>query len=406
MSDYNRFYSKLGESLKPGVITQVVLAAFELAKQGKKIVSLTGGSYDPPSFAIEEIKTIISDAPAEAWQEMLQYGSNIGSGRLRTHLSRFMAGGGIEADPQGEIVVMTGSQQALDLISRLLIDSGDLIVVGAPTYLQALAAFRQFEPEFSVVPIDKDGMNMEALEKELKRLASEGRTPKLLYTVPSFQNPTSTVLSKERRLGMLELAEEFDFLILEDNPYGYISFKGPMPTPIKALDKSGRVMYMSTFSKIVSPGLRIGWVAAPKELVTKLAVAKGAVDICTDGVSQYLAAELLRRGVVEKQIQKMIDIYRRKRDLMLEAMETYFPREAEWNEPMGGLFLWVKMPEGVDTSELLIEAVNRGVAYIPGSNFFTNPSITNYIRLNYSFPSEDDIVEGIKILGQLLKKQV
>jgi len=406
MSDFNRFYSRLGESLKPGVITQVVLAAFDLIKQGKKIVSLTGGSYDPPSFAIEEIKTIVSEAPVEAWQEMLQYGSNVGSGQLRAQLSRFMAEAEIEADPEGEIIVMTGSQQALDLISRLLIDSGDVIVVGSPTYLQALAAFRQFEPEFSLVPIDEDGMNMDALEEELKRLASEGKTPKLLYTVPSFQNPTSTVLTDDRRLRMLELAEEFDFLILEDNPYGYISYMGPMPKPIKASDKSGRVMYMSTFSKIVSPGLRIGWVAGPKELVTKMAVAKGTVDICTDGMSQYVAAELLRRGVVEKQIQKMIDIYRRKRDLMLEAMETSFPEEAEWSEPKGGLFLWVKMPEGVDTSELLMEAVNSGVAYIPGSNFYTDPSITNYIRLNYSFPSEDDIVEGIRILGDLLKKQI
>jgi len=406
MSDYDRFYSKLGETLKPGVITRIVLAAFDLIKQGKKIVSLTGGSYDPPSFAIEEIKTILSEAPVEAWQEMLQYGSGVGSGQLRAQLSRFMAEAEIEADPESEILVLTGSQQAIDIISRLLIDPGDTIVVGSPTYLQALAAFRQYEPEFSLVSVDEDGMNMDGLELELKRLASEGRTPKLLYAVPSFQNPTSTVLTRERRLRMLELAEEYDFLILEDNPYGYISFEGPMPTPIKALDKSGRVIYLSSFSKIVSPGLRIGWAAAPRELVTKMAVAKGYIDICTDGVSQYVAAELLKRGVVEKQTRKMIDIYRRKRDLMLEAMETSFPKEAEWNEPKGGLFLWVKMPEGVNTTELLMEAVRLGVGYIPGSNFFADPSITNYIRLNYSFPSEDDIVEGIKILGHLLTKQI
>jgi len=406
MSNFDRFYSRLGETLKPGVITRVVLAAFELIKQGKKIVSLTGGSYDPPSFAVDEIKTIFSEAPVEAWQDMLQYGSNIGSGQLRAQLSRFMAEAGIEADPEGEIIVTTGSQQALDLISRLFIDAGDLVVVGSPTYLQALSAFKQFEPEFCVIPVDEDGMKTDALEVELKRLASEGKIPKLLYTVPSFQNPTSTVLTRERRLKMLELAEEYNFLIIEDNPYGYISFDGPMPTPIKALDKLGRVIYMSTFSKIVSPGLRIGWVAAPSELVMKMAVAKGNVDICTDGLSQYVAAELLRRGVVERQIPKMVDIYRRKRDLMLEAMETHFPEEAEWNEPKGGLFLWVKMPEGVDASELLMEAIRSGVAYIPGSNFFADPSITNYIRLNYSFPSEDDIVEGIKILGGLLRKQI
>jgi len=405
MFDADRFYSRLGETFKPGVLTQVVLAAFELMRQGKKIISLTGGSYDPSSLPIEQIKTVFAEAPAEAWQEMLQYGSNVGSGRLRAELSRFMAEAGVEADPQSEVIVMTGSQQALDLISRLFIDPGNIIVVGSPTYLQALSAFRQFGPEFCVVPVDRDGMDTDALEAELRRLASEGKTPKLLYTVPSFQNPTSTVLTRERRLRMLELAEEFDFLIVEDNPYGYISFEGAMPTPIKALDKSGRVIYMSTFSKIVSPGLRIGWVAARKEFVTKIAVAKGNVDICTDGLSQYVAAELLRRGVVGEQILKMIDIYRRKRDLMLEAMEAHFPEEAEWNEPKGGLFLWVKMPEGVDTSKMLMEAIHSGVAYIPGSNFFADPSISNYLRLNYSFPSEDDIVEGIRILGGLLKKQ-
>lgn len=406
MFDADKFYSRLGEAFKPGVLTQVVLAAFELMKQGKKIISLTGGSYDPPSLPVDEIKTIFSEAPAETWQEMLQYGSNVGSGRLRAELSRFMAEAGIEADPQSEVIVTTGSQQALDLLSRLFIDPGDMVVVGSPTYLQALSAFRQFEPEFCLVPVDGDGMDTDALEAELKRLASEGRTPKLLYTVPSFQNPTGTVLPRERRLRMLELAEEFDFLIVEDNPYGYISYEGLMPTPIKALDRSGRVVYMSTFSKIVSPGLRIGWVAARREFVTKMAVAKGNVDICTDGLCQYVAAELLRRGVVERQIPKMIDIYRRKRDLMLEAMGVHFPGEAEWDEPGGGLFIWVGMPESVDTSKMLMEAVNSGVAYIPGSNFFADPSIANYMRLNYSFPSEDDIVEGIRILGGLLKEKV
>jgi len=406
MLDIDRFYSKLGERLEPGVITRVVLAAFELVKQGKRIISLTGGSYDPPSLPIEPIKEIFSEAPNKVWQEILQYGSNVGSGHLRAELSRFMAGSGVKSDPKSEVIVTTGSQQAIDLLSRLLIDPGDVVVVGAPTYLQALSAFRQYGPEFCIVPIDDGGMEIEVLEAELMRLASEGRTPKLLYTVPSFQNPTSTVLTHERRLRMLELADEYDLLILEDNPYGYISFEGSMPTPIKALDRSGRVIYMSTFSKIVSPGLRIGWVAARKELVIKMAVAKGNVDICSDGLSQYAAAELLSRGVVERQIPRITGVYRRKRDLMLEAMEAYFPEEAEWNEPKGGLFLWVKMPEGVNTSEMLMEAVRSGVGYIPGSNFFADPSITNYIRLNYSFPSEDDITEGIRILGSLLKEKV
>jgi 2-aminoadipate transaminase len=405
MIDHDKFYSELGKSFQPGVITRVVLAAFELMKQGKKIISLTGGSYDPPSLPGAEIRMIFEDAKPEAWMEMLQYGNTTGMLSLRGELSKFMAEAEIKADPQREIIVTTGSQEAIDLVTRVFVDPGDALLIGRPTYLQALSAFKQMNPEFSEVTIDKDGMDTDALEAELKKLKAEGKEAKLLYVIPSFQNPTSAMMTHERRLRVLELAEEHDFLIFEDNPYGYISFEGPMPTPLAGLDKSGRVMYTSTFSKIVSPGMRIGWLASNQEFIAKMSEAKSRISICNDGISQYAAAELLRKGFVAKQIPKMIGIYKRKRDLMLETMETAFPEEAEWNDPKGGLFLWVKMPGHVNTTEMLMEAVNRGVAYIPGDNFFSGP-VHNYIRLNYSFPSEPDIVEGIQILGGLLKEKV
>jgi 2-aminoadipate transaminase len=405
MVDHDKFYSELGKSFQPGVITQVVLAALELAKQGKKIISLTGGLYDPPSFPWSEIKEVFDQAPPEAWMEMLQYGSTTGMSQLKGELAKFMSEAEIEADPQREIIVTTGSQEAIDLVTRVFIDPGDVMLIGRPTYLSALSAFKQMNPEFREIPIDADGMDTDALEAELKKLKSEGKEAKLLYIIPSFQNPTSTMLTHERRLRVLELAEEHDFLIMEDNPYGYISFEGPMPTPLAGLDESGRVMYTSTFSKIVSPGLRIGWLTSNGEFIAKMAEAKSRISICNDGLAQYAAAELLRRGDVARQIPKMIDIYRKKRDLMLATMETSFPEEAEWNDPKGGLFLWVKMPEHVNTTDTLMEAVNRGVAYIPGDNFFSGP-VHNYIRLNYSFPSEPDIVEGIQILGGLLKEKV
>lgn len=403
MFGVERFYSRLGKTFEPGILTEVVLAAFELMKQGRRLISLTGGSYDPPSLPVGPVRGVLEEAPEEAWREILQYGSNMGSGALREGLARFMEGAGIRADPRTEVMVTTGSQQALDLASRLFIDPGDIIIVDSPTYLQALAAFKQFTPEFLSIPVDEEGMRVDLLEKELRRLALDGRRPKLLYTVPSYHNPTTTVLSMERRRRILDLAEEYDFLILEDNPYGYISFEGPMPTPIKAMDRSGRVLYMSTFSKIVSPGLRIGWVAARREFVAKMAEAKSNIDICSDGLSQYVAAGLLRRGFVEKQIDHIINVYRRKRDLMLETMETRFPEGAEWAKPRGGLFIWVKMPRHIDTDKMLKEALKNGVAYIPGSNFFLDPNIRNYLRLNYSFPSEEDIVEGITILGRIFR---
>jgi 2-aminoadipate transaminase len=404
MVEADKFYSELGKTFEPGIITQIVLASMDPSSP-KKIISLTGGMYDPPSLPGEEVSEILAEATPGDWMGMLQYGSTRGTAELRVELAKFMAGHGIEADPNSEIIITTGSQQALDLVARVFIDPGDVIIVGSPTYLSALGAFRQFNPEIRSVEIDEDGMNVEALEAELKAIEGEGKWAKLLYLVPSFQNPTSTMLTVERRKRILELAEEHDFLILEDNPYGYISFVGEMPTPIMGMDEGGRTMYTSTFSKIVSPGMRIGWLAAPKEFVSKFSEAKSNVSICNDGVTQYAAAQLFKRGEVEGQIPKVTEVYRRKRDLMLEAMASNFPEEAEWNDPKGGLFLWVKMPEHVDTTEVLREAVKAGVAFIPGSNFFAEP-VHNYIRLNYSFPSEADIVEGIQILGRLLKKSV
>ena len=405
MIDAEKFYSELGKTFEPGIITQVVLAAMDMAKQGKKIIGFTGGMYDPPSLPGVEVSRILAEASEEDWMEMLQYGGTVGSLALREELSRFMAGHGIDADPNGEIIITTGSQQALDLVARVFLDPGDVVIVGAPTYLSALGAFRQFNPEIRSVVIDEGGMNVEALEAELEKIEAEGKWAKLLYLVPSFQNPTSTMLTVERRRRIVELAEEHDFIILEDNPYGYISFVGEMPMPVMGFDKAGRVMYTSTFSKIVSPGMRIGWLVAPKPFITKMTEAKSNVSICNDGITQYVAAELFKRGDVARQIPKVTELYRRKRDLMLETMEASFPEEAEWNDPEGGRFLWVKMPEHVDTTELLREAVESGVAFIPGSNFCAEP-VHNYMRLNYSHPSEADIVEGIQILGGLLKKAI
>jgi 2-aminoadipate transaminase len=406
MVEGDRFFSKLGRNYKPGVITEIVLAAFDMERKGKKLISLSGGSYDPSSFSIAEIKALLQEAPDAAWREILQYGSNKGYWRLREALSKFMAQREMKANSEKEILVTTGSQQALDLIARVFIDEDDIIGVGYPTYLEALSIFNQFSPQFLSIPVDENSLDLDFLEECLRSLETQGKQMKLLYTVPSFENPTGAVMPQANRKRLLKMAEEHDFLIVEDNPYGYIAFEEAPPTPIKAFDEANKVIYLSTFSKMVSPGLRIGWVAADEEIIGKLSLAKSSVDLCSGGLSQYVASELLNRGVVEKQIQRITNVYRAKRDLMLETMEVSFPREAKWNKPRGGLFLWVTLPEGVDASKMVFEAVDRGVAYIPGSEFFTDPSKTNYMRLNYSFPSQEDIIEGIQILGKLLKEKI
>ena len=401
----DKFYSKLGASYEPGVLTTVVLAAEDLKRQGKKIIGLTGGMYDEESFPWREVKEILADATEADWRVMLQYGGTRGYQPLREELSKWMKGHGINVDPYTELMITTGSQEALDLAARVFIDPGDVIIVGSPTYLSALSAFKTQEPDIREAKLDEDGMIPEELEKTVKQVISEGKQVKFLYIIPSFQNPMSSMLTMERRKKIVELAKKYDFLILEDNPYGYISFEGPMPTPIKGLDDDGRVMYTSTYSKIVSPGMRIGWLCAHKEFIMKMAEAKSSTIISNALISQYVAAKLFERGVVDKQIEKMKKVYVKKRDVMLEAMDTYFPKEAKWNSPKGGLFLWVELPESINTTELLMEAVKRGVAYIPGSNFYTTET-HNHIRLNYSHPSIDDIVEGVKILGDLLKEQL
>ena len=400
-----KFYSKLGASYQPGVLTTVVLAAEELKRQGKKIIGLTGGMYDEESFPWREVKDILADATEADWRVMLQYGGTRGYQPLREELTKWMKGHGINVDPYTELMITTGSQEALDLVARVFLDPGDVIIVGSPTYLSALTAFKTSEPDIREAKLDKDGMIPEALEETVKKVVSEGKQVKFVYIIPSFQNPMSSMMTMERRKKIIALSKKYDFLILEDNPYGYISFEGPMPTPLKGLDDEGRVMYTSTFSKIVSPGMRIGWLCAHKEFIMKMAEAKGSTIISNALISQYAAAKLFERGDVDKQIEKMKKVYVKKRDVMLEAMDTYFPKEAKWNSPKGGLFLWVELPEKINATELLMEAVKRGVAYIPGSNFYTTET-HNHIRLNYSHPSIDDIVEGIKILGGLLKEQI
>jgi len=405
MLETERFYSELGSTFEPGVITEVVLAADRLKREGKKLIGLTGGLYDESSLPWREVKQIFAEAEESDWRMMLQYGSTKGTRDLREELSEFMSGHGIEVDPYKELIVTTGSQEALDLTTRVFLDEGDVIIVGAPTYLSALTAFKQVNPDIRSCEIDENGMNPESLEELLINLEEEGKTPKLLYIIPSFQNPTTTLLEEERRKRILELAEEYNFLILEDNPYGYISYDSPMPKPIAGFDEEGRVLYTSTFSKIVSPGMRIGWICGHEDFIEKMTEAKSRISICNDVVSQYAATQLFKRGDVKRQIEKMKKVYRKKRDVMLEAMEVSFPEEADWMEPKGGLFIWVKLPEKINTTDLLMEAMQKGVAYIPGSNFFARP-VHNYIRLNFSHPSTGDIVEGTGILGDLFNKEL
>ncbi|RLG79370.1 MAG: aminotransferase [Thermoprotei archaeon] len=376
--------------------------------EGRKIISLAGGLPDPKVFPKEELAQIAYDVIRESGDKALQYSPTIGVTEFREELLKFLEKKGVRINSDDDIIVTTGSQQALDLMSRILLQKDDEIIVELPTYLAALNAFRLSKPSITAIPIDEDGMKTDILREELKRLKWLGRKIKFIYTIPVAHNPAGVTMSLERKKELLELASEYDLIIVEDDPYSYFIYdEGVDVTPLKTLDKEGRVIYMSTFSKILSPGLRIGWVVANKHIVDFMERAKQTADLHTPTLTQFIALEAIRRGVVDETINKAKILYRAKRDAMIEALDTYMCKEAWWPRPVGGLFVMVFLPSyDIDTKKMLMEAIDAGVAYVPGASFFANGMGWNTMRLNFSYPSPEEIREGVRIIADLVKEKI
>ena len=376
--------------------------------EGRKIISLAGGLPDPKVFPKEELAQIAYDVIRESGDKALQYSPTIGVTEFREELLKFLEKKGVRINSEDDIIVTTGSQQALDLMSRILLQKDDEIIVELPTYLAALNAFRLSKPSITAIPIDEDGMKTDILREELKRLKWLGRKIKFIYTIPVAHNPAGVTMSLERKKELLELASEYDLIIVEDDPYSYFIYdEGVDVTPLKTLDKEGRVIYMSTFSKILSPGLRIGWVVANKHIVDFMEKAKQTADLHTPTLTQFIALEAIRRGVVDETINKAKILYRAKRDAMIEALDTYMCKEAWWPRPVGGLFVMVFLPSyDIDTKKMLMEAIDAGVAYVPGASFFANGMGWNTMRLNFSYPSPEEIREGVRIIADLVKEKI
>lgn len=395
-----RFLAKRVASMKASEIRELLKLT-----EGKDVISLAGGLPDPATFPREELAEIAREVILEHGDRALQYSPTPGVTMFRRVLTGFLSRYNVRVDPDDSIIVTTGSQEALYLIGKTMIDPGDYVLTESPTYLAALNVFRQFGANFISAPVDEDGMKVEVLEERLRKAIAEGKQVKLIYTVPTCQNPSGVTMSMERRRHLLELAEEYDLMIVEDDPYSYFTFEPVEAVPLKTLDKSGRVIYLGTLSKILAPGLRVGWALAPSWVVTSLELAKQAVDLHSSTLSQYIAAEAIRRGIVEKTVEKARSIYKVKRDTMLEALEEYFPEGSRWTRPVGGLFIFAYAPEGIDTKQLLAEAIERGVAYVPGSSFFPEGGGENSMRLNFSYPTITQIREGIRRLGLLLREK-
>ncbi len=311
----------------------------------------------------------------------------------------------MDPDPD-DIVVTTGGQQAIDLVAKTLVDPGDIVIAEAPTYPGAVPVFCSYEAQTIQVEIDEHGMRVDELEALLDRLAADGRRPKFVYTVPSFQNPAGVTMSAERRHRLVEIARERELLLVEDNPYGLLRYEGEPVETLYSLDGGDYVIYLGTFSKILSPGIRLGWLCAPPPVVEKVVLGKQASDLCTSTLTQYFVREYFAEGRWREYIEDLCGVYRERRDAMLEALERHFPAGATWSRPEGGLFCWATLPDYIDTTDLLAKALRENVAFVPGAAAYVDGRGGSSMRLNFSASQPDEIQEGIRRIGAVIAEQV
>lgn len=394
------FYSVLASRMKASAIREILKII-----QRSNVISLAGGMPDPATFPTEELNEAAKKIFEKDSARALQYSSTEGLQELREFILNWLAEDNKKAGLDN-IMITSGSQQGLDLMSKVLLDPGDIVIVELPSYLAALNAFRSYGGEMVGIPMDDKGMRMDILEETLNQLRTEGKKVKFIYTISNFQNPAGVTMSLPRRKRILEIARKFEVFILEDNPYEKLRFEGePIPS-IYSLDNEGYVISLGTFSKILCPGLRLAWILGDKEIIEKLVIMKQATDLCTTILNQLIAYEYCRQNDIDKNIESNVQIYRKKRDIMLKSLEKYFPDEATWTKPEGGFFVFATLPEYIDTEEMFPEAIKEKVAYVSGAPFFANGKGQNTMRLSFCYPKEKDIEEGIKKLGQVIKKKI
>ncbi len=396
------FISKRGASLKPSAIREIFKYSGD-----PSFISFAGGYPDPDVFPVEELKEVSVEALDKYAKKALQYSATEGVPELRQYLVKFMEEEeNVKGLGEENIIITTASQQSLFLVGLVLIDPGDVVMVEAPTYLGALSAFDPFEPDYVSVPTDDDGIIPEKLEEMVIDLKKKGKKVKFLYVIPTFQNPAGYTLSLERRKRIVEIAEEQDFLIVEDDPYSYLVYEGERPPCVKSFDNSDHVIYLSTFSKTFVPGFRLAWIVAHKDIIRRIAISKQAADLCTGAYMQYITYLYMQKGHFMKHIEAMRDIYKVKHAAMLEALDKYMSDipGVYWSKPKGGFFVWLVLPETVDCDQLFDKAIEHKVVYVRGSAFFADGQGKNTARLNFSQPKVEDIDKGIKILADVIKE--
>jgi 2-aminoadipate transaminase len=386
-----------------GMTASAIRALFAVASR-PEVVSLAGGNPDTAALDFDAVSAVTEAVLRTAGPAALQYGGGQGSAPLREQLVAVMAAEGVPGHPD-DLVVTTGGQQGLDLLAKLFCDPGDIVLAEGPSYVGALGAFAAYQAEVVHVPMDEDGLLPEALDETVRQLAAAGRKPKFLYTIPNHQNPAGVSLSEERRRRVVALAEEHDLLIVEDNPYGLLDFKGELHTPLRALAEE-RVIYVGTLSKIFSPGIRVGWVCAAGPIRDKLVLLNEASNLCQSNLTQAIAERWFATQPWLEQVESFREVYRHRCDVLLESIREEFPSSCRASAPTGGLFVWGRLPAGVDSGELLAKALNERVAYVPGRAFYADGSGAQEMRLCFSSAGEDRIREGIRRLGKVLHAEL
>ena len=400
VSKFSHLYSKNAREMKASEIRELLKLT-----ENPEIISFAGGLPDPKAFPLDKIKEIVNRLLDENGGQILQYGTTEGVTELRKAIADRMNKKGMDITYKN-VLITAGSQQALDLISRTFLDPGDMIIVGAPTYLGGTNAFRSYSAEMEGVPLDEDGMDPDLLAAKLHLLQMHGKHPEILYLIPSFQNPAGVTITEERRREILEVAREYDMIVIEDSPYSELRYSGEPVPSMKSMDVDDRVIYLGTFSKILAPGFRVAWCIAEHDLLNKLTIVKQAADLCTNTLGQHIAAEYVTGGYLDEHVEKIKAIYVAKRDRMLAAMEKHFPAEAKWTKPDGGMFIWVTLPEYIDTKDMFPRAIDNNVAYVNGAAFFADHSGKNTMRLNFTYATHEQIDIGIKRLADTIKQEI
>jgi 2-aminoadipate transaminase len=387
-----------------GMTTSEIRALFAVASR-PEVVSLAGGSPYIQALPLDAVGEMLGRLAAEHGAVSLQYGIGQGTIDLRERICEVMALSGISGASPDDVVVTVGGQQALDLLARLFLDPGDVVLAEGPSYVGALGVFQAAQAHVHHVPMDDEGLIPAALEEAIRAVERSGRKAKFLYTIPTFQNPAGVTLSEERREQVLDICERAGMLVVEDDPYGMLSFEGDAPLPLRARRREG-VFYVSTFSKTFAPGLRVGWILAPHAVREKLVMMTEANVLCPSSFAQGAVTQYLSTMPWQEQIKTYREIYRERRDALIGALRDLMPAGTTWTNPTGGLFVWLTLPEGLDSKAMMPRAIAARVAYVPGTGFYADGTGTSNMRLNFSYASPERLREGVRRLSGVMEQEL